>query len=66
MSMVPFATICDHERCDRRSDEYTRWPECRECMDEFCPFHQYPGSVKQDDYGRQTCLCLTCAAEIAL
>jgi hypothetical protein len=65
MSMVMFATICDHEGCQQRSDEYIHWPECRWCMEEFCPLHQASGSIKEDDEGRQTCLCLKCAAELA-
>jgi Rieske Fe-S protein len=63
MSMVMFATICDHKGCQQRSDEYTHWPECRECMQVFCTIHQVPESLKQDDYGGITCLCLKCAAE---
>lgn len=35
MSMIKFATLCD--KCEARSEEYTTWPTCRECMDDVCP-----------------------------
>ena len=35
MSMVRFAMLCD--QCGKRSREYGRWPECRDCSDDVCP-----------------------------
>jgi hypothetical protein len=34
MSVVKFASLCDH--CEKRSEEYTRWPRCLECGAEVC------------------------------
>lgn len=39
MSMVRFATTCDTPTCRKRSDEYTAWPSCLVCMQDFCPEH---------------------------
>jgi len=61
MSMVMFATICDHPGCPHRSREYMHWPTCRECLLDTCDLHEAPGSLKQDDEGRESCLCVSCA-----
>lgn len=66
MSIVRFATICDAPGCKMRSPEYTRWPDCRECLSHTCPNHMAAGSLRQNDYGVENCLCMDCAAELAV
>ncbi len=62
--MVRFSTICDAPVCGKRSDEYTAWPFCRECLIDVCPEHQEPGTVTDPDVDAPpTCLCRQCAAE---
>ena len=39
MSLMRFATICDYPGCAERSDEYTSFPHCLECMKDFCKKH---------------------------
>lgn len=58
--MVRFATTCD--RCGTRSEEYTAWPTCRECMDHVCPACQLAGSLIEND-GRARALCVGCEDE---
>lgn len=60
MTMVRFATLCDH--CNRRSEEYTAWPSCRECYVHICPACQEPGTLRETDGEcSETALCRTCA-----
>lgn len=60
--MVRFATTCD--RCQARSDEYTAWPSCRECLDDICPDCAAPGTlVETDGEGPDRVTCRTCHAE---
>jgi hypothetical protein len=59
MSIVMFATLCDH--CGARSDEYSAWPSCRECLEDTCEQCYMPGSYTADE--RHECLCNRCAAE---
>jgi hypothetical protein len=58
--MVMFAQLCDH--CGKRSEEYTRWYDCRECMSDVCTECIVPNS-EDDETGRAT--CKRCAAEAA-
>jgi hypothetical protein len=37
--IVRFATICDIINCKTRSDEYTAYPSCTICSNNFCPQH---------------------------
>ena len=37
--MVRFATICDYPGCAERSEEYSAFPHCLECMKDFCYNH---------------------------
>ncbi len=59
MAMVRFAQICDASDCGRRSEEYTRWAECRECGRDLCPAH-----YDSDAYDPETnkCICNDCNA----
>ena len=56
----PFATICD--RCGRRSEEYSAWPTCIECLDDICPNCDVAAERTEDERNR-TC-CRVCHAEI--
>ncbi len=47
---VRFATICD--RCGARSEEYSSFATCRECMDDVCPNCSIN---KDDETGKATC-----------
>ena len=68
--LVRFADLCDVtfvlapfmivKTCAKRSDEYTMWPTCTECMDSICPEHMAPGTFDDND-GRLTCVCVRCA-----
>jgi hypothetical protein len=56
MSDIKFATTCD--RCPKISEEYTRWPVCRECGDDVCNTCIVAGSL-DDESGRAICIrCL--------
>lgn len=74
--VVRFATTCDIERtvarpvsgpsttvlCGARSDEYTAFPHCRECLADVCPDHEAPGTrVDADLEQPATCVCVVCA-----
>jgi hypothetical protein len=72
MATVRYATLC--EMCGRRSDEYTEWPECRDCSMHLCPTCAVPGSSQEEDrttgggeagpevsYEVTTVLCADCA-----
>jgi hypothetical protein len=37
--MTKFATICDIDDCNKRSQEYTAFPTCLVCTEDFCPDH---------------------------
>ena len=56
--IVRFATLCD--KCGQRSDEYTAWPTCRECMEDVCHACYVTGSASEDENNRAT--CKSCAA----
>lgn len=58
MSMVRFAQLCD--RCGKRSEEYSYWYDCRECMEDVCTDCIVPGT-EDDEYG--DAMCKKCAAE---
>lgn len=58
MSMVRFATICDH--CDNRSREYSAYPTCHECQAEVCPACMVPGTY---DPEAGVCLCKRCSED---
>lgn len=59
--MVRFATTCD--RCTARSEEYTAWPSCRECLDDICDACAQAGTLHEGDgEGPDTVLCAACAA----
>jgi hypothetical protein len=53
MAIVRFATLCD--KCGRRSEEYTAWPSCRECLEDVCPNCYVTGSASEDENNRATC-----------
>lgn len=55
--IVKFATLCD--ACNKRSEEYTSWPTCRECYGNFCPNHF---TEPTDNEGRLSCICGACKA----
>lgn len=56
MSMVRFAMLCD--KCGKRSDEYSVWDTCFECMEDVCDDCLVPGSRTEDERGE--CLCKRC------
>lgn len=69
MTMVRFASLCDD--CDKRSEEYTEWNTCRECLRHICPDCAVPGSEKEHSRDRshgdyteaeewETVLCKAC------
>lgn len=62
MSVVRFSNVCDVPHCNRHSEEYTRWPTCRDCLQDVCPDHYTPESYDAGE-GRPTAICLSCAAE---
>lgn len=59
MSTVMFATRCDH--CEEKSEEYTWWPQCRECLADTC-FDCDIESQRDEETNRT--LCRDCAARI--
>ena len=59
MSIVRFANICDVPGCGNRSEEYTAYPECKECGRDICPKHQVKESLDEE---RNSALCHGCAA----
>jgi hypothetical protein len=62
MSYIRFATTCDH--CGERSEEYTAWPECAECLADLCPNCYVPGSlVEGDGERRDRVMCHECKLE---
>lgn len=61
MTLVRFACICD--RCKKRSEEYTAWPSCRECLDDICEDCLVTGTKTDADVDQpETCLCADCCA----
>lgn len=56
MSYVKFACKCD--QCGKRSEEYTSWPACTDCMDDVCPAHWVPDSY---DPEKNKALCFLCS-----
>ena len=57
--IVRFATLCD--QCGKRSDEYTAFPSCVECMEdvcEQCATHHDNADVDHPE----TALCHKCRA----
>ncbi len=61
--MVRFATTCDH--CQARSEEYTAWPSCRECMEDTCYTCAAQGTLIEADLDQpETVLCQSCQAEL--
>jgi hypothetical protein len=69
MTSVRFATACDV--CGARSEEYTEWQTCRDCLIDVCPTCAAPGSERDEDrqtgdgidYEVTTVWCLDCAAD---
>lgn len=55
MSIVQFASICDI--CDARSEEYSKFPSCRDCGADVCELHVVPQSLDEE---RGKCLCTMC------
>jgi hypothetical protein len=53
MTMVRFATTCDH--CGKRSEEYTAWPSCRDCLTDTCAECDVPSERTEDEYNRTQC-----------
>jgi hypothetical protein len=63
MTMVRFATLCDC--CGARSEEYSAWPECAECMEDLCPNCYVPGSLSEGEGERRDrVMCHTCSVEV--
>lgn len=61
--MVRFATTCD--RCEARSEEYTAWPSCRECLADICYDCAEHGSLLEADLDQpEKVTCRQCAAEL--
>lgn len=58
MSMVRFATLC--VRCSARSEEYTSWPECRDCQEHICPKCDIESERTGDEWNLT--LCVECRA----
>lgn len=57
MSMVRFASLCDH--CDTRSAEYFAFPTCRECQADVCPTCSVPATY-DPEFG--VCMCNRCVS----
>ena len=58
--MVRFATLCD--RCQKRAEEYTAWPSCRECSLDICYACDMSGHRHNADVDKpETTLCRACA-----
>ena len=63
MTVVRFATTCD--RCHERSEEYTAWPYCRDCLEDICPDCAEPGSLIEADLDQPaTVQCRRCLREV--
>lgn len=60
MAFVRFATKCD--KCGRRSEEYTAWPECRECGEHICKACDVAPERSEDE--RHLTLCKTCGVRL--
>ena len=66
MTLVRFASTCDHAGCERRSPEWTEWPSCRSCQLHTCPRHTREGTLKEGDGdGPDTVCCVGCDLEDA-
>ena len=61
MSVVRFACICDH--CGKRSEEYSGWFSCTECLEDVCDTCIVPRSGDPET-GRA--ICQRCAFEATL
>ena len=61
MSIVRFATTCDQCVQERRSAEYTSFPECRECGMDICPDHEM--SNERNNETNKT-LCRDCGGMV--
>ena len=49
--------------CGRRSDEYTAWPSCSNCMGDICDQCMAPGTLDTGDGDRgDRCYCKPCNA----
>jgi len=55
--LVKFATLCD--KCNKRSEEYSPWFVCKECMGDFCDSDNC-SSERTNDEGKMRCLCNDC------
>jgi hypothetical protein len=55
MSIVRFATLCDH--CGAKSNEYVAWPSCCECLEDVCPACYVADSLLEES---NRVLCATC------
>lgn len=64
MSIHRFHTKCDIENCGNRSDEYTAFPTCQDCMRDICPEHAEPDTTTEPDLDAPpTCICVECWKE---
>ena len=61
MGIVRFAMICDE--CGVRSEEYTPWTTCRECMRDVCKACDI--AERRDEETNNT-LCKKCFEELAI
>lgn len=56
MSVVRFAMLCD--KCQRRSEEYSCWPSCRDCGEHTCDACDLASQRTEDE--RNETLCGEC------
>lgn len=59
MSTIKCAAICDY--CKRKSEEYTGWAICRECLQDTCD--QCDVEAERNEEKNRT-LCRQCKEEI--
>lgn len=59
---VRFVIICD--KCRKRSEEYGRFPTCKDCQEHVCPNCDVPTERTEDERGLT--LCTECFRELIL
>lgn len=55
--IVRFAEVCDH--CGKRSEEYSRWFDCKECGEAVCDSCAVKGSTDKET---SSAFCKRCSA----
>lgn len=53
MSTVRFVTICD--KCGARSEEYSAWASCVDCLEDVCERCDVPGMRTADESNGTQC-----------